>query len=252
VTLLIVAGLLWLGLHIGVSGTRLRDGVVGTIGEKRFQGGFSLLSLAFLVLLVFGYRAADTTPLWYAPAWFVAVVDVVMLAALLLLVAGVIPPRGAGDGPRGIFRITRHPLMGAIGLWSGTHLLANGDTASLVFFGTFVLTVLVGIPSMDAKLARRDPAKTSTLCAATSRIPFAAIIAVEPTWSSGRSAGCRQLPASSPGRRCCISTSWSSAFPPSRSGKRPHGPCHRHGAARSREKSGPRASSSDAPPLAQE
>jgi len=65
--------------------------------------------------------------------------------------------------------------MGAIGLWSGTHLLANGDTASLVFFGTFVLTVLVGIPSMDAKLARRDPAKTSTLCAATSRIPFAAI-----------------------------------------------------------------------------
>ena len=74
-------------------------------------------------------------------------------------------------------RITRHPMMNAGGLWSGAHLLANGDTAALVFFGTFLLTVLVGVPSQDAKLARRDPLKWADLRVSTSRLPFVAILA---------------------------------------------------------------------------
>jgi len=176
-SLLIVAALLWLGLHIGVSGTGVRATLVGALGEGRFKGGFSLLALALLVLLIVAYAKADTTPLWFAPPWFVAVVDVAMLAALVLLAAAVIKPRGAGDGPRGIFRVTRHPMMSAAGLWAGAHMLANGDTASLVFFGTFLLTVLFGLPSADAKLVRREPAKAAALHPQTSRMPFAAILA---------------------------------------------------------------------------
>jgi uncharacterized membrane protein len=175
--LLVIAALLWLGLHIGVSGTNLRDRVVGAIGERAFKGVFSLFALGFLALLFFAYVGAPTASLWATPPWLVAVVDAAMLAALLLLAGGLIPPRGTGEGPRGMFRITRHPLMNALGLWSGAHLLANGDTASLVFFGAFLLTVLVGVPSQDGKLARRDPAKAAALHRQTSRLPFVAILA---------------------------------------------------------------------------
>jgi uncharacterized membrane protein len=99
-----------------------------------------------------------------------------MLLALVLLAAALIPPRGTGEAPRGVTRITRHPLMSSIGLWSLCHLLTNGDIASLVFFGTFLLTVLLGVPASDAKRARRDPAGADALFAATSAVPFGAIL----------------------------------------------------------------------------
>jgi uncharacterized membrane protein len=175
--LLIAAALLWLGLHVGVSGTPLRGVVVRAIGEKPFASVFSLLAAVFLVLLILAYRWADTVPLWFAPPWLVAVIDAVMLIALFFFVAAFIRPRGAGEGPRGIARVTRHPLMTAFGLWSTAHLVANGDTASLVFFGTFLLTVLLGVPAQDAKLGRRDPVKAAAQFPTTSQLPFAAILA---------------------------------------------------------------------------
>jgi uncharacterized membrane protein len=176
-TLLFIAALLWLAIHLGLSGTRLRDRVAGVTGERGFPGLFSLLAIGAIGLLIYAYRESDTLPLWYAPSWLVATVDAVALLAFVLFAAAVIPPRGSGPAPRGIFRVTRHPMMCAIGLWSGAHMVANGDTAALVFFGTFLLTVLFGIPSQDAKQARRDPAKAAMLQGATSRVPFVAIVA---------------------------------------------------------------------------
>lgn len=179
---LALAALLWLAIHLGLSGTRLRDRAVATVGEKPFAGLFSLLALASLVLLILAYRGADTTPLWYAPGWLIGVIDALMLSAFVLLAAAAIPVRGKGrsaqgEEPRGIARVTRHPMMSAAALWAALHLLANGDSASLLFFGALLLTVLFGLPSIDAKFARRDPARAGALHAATSILPFAAIAA---------------------------------------------------------------------------
>jgi uncharacterized membrane protein len=44
-----------------------------------------------------------------------------------------------------------------------------------VLFGTLLVTALTGMRSIDAKLARRDPAYWQALSAATSILPFAAI-----------------------------------------------------------------------------
>ena len=55
--------------------------------------------------------------------------------------------------------------------------VGNGDSASVVFFGAFLVTALAGMPSIDAKLARRDPATWQALSAATSVVPFGAIAA---------------------------------------------------------------------------
>jgi uncharacterized membrane protein len=77
--------------------------------------------------------------------------------------------------PRGIQRVTRHPMLWSFALWAAVHIIGNGDSAAIVFFGTFLVTSLAGMPSIDAKLARRDPATWRTLAAATSIVPFAAI-----------------------------------------------------------------------------
>lgn len=175
--LLILAALLWLGLHVGVSGTRLRDALVGALGEQRFRGLFSVAALLLLALLIYAFHAAPGATLWVAPPWLVGIVDVAMLLALMLLAAGLIPARGTGEGPRGIFRVTRHPLMSSLGLWSLVHILANGTTDALVFFGAFLLTVLLGLPASDAKFRRREPARAAAVLAATSAVPFAAILA---------------------------------------------------------------------------
>ena len=106
-----------------------------------------------------------------------------MLVAFVLFVASVSqrnPTMVSGETamarpPRGIHRITRHPMLWSFALWAAVHIIGNGDSAAIVFFGTFLVTALAGMPSIDAKLARRDPATWQALSAATSIVPFAAI-----------------------------------------------------------------------------
>lgn len=180
--LLIVAALVWIFIHLGISGTRLRDVVVTRIGEGSFRGAFSLLSILTIVFLVRAWSAAETTPLWYAPEWLRWVLVAVMLVAFLLFVASVSRPNPTMVGsetnaqpPRGIQRVTRHPMLWSFALWAGVHIIGNGDTAAIVFLGAFLVTALAGMPSIDAKLARRDPPTWQALSAATSIVPFVAI-----------------------------------------------------------------------------
>jgi uncharacterized membrane protein len=83
----------------------------------------------------------------------------------------------AAAEPRGIQRITRHPMMVAFTTWAAVHVVGNGDTASLLFFGAFLVTTLAGMPSIDAKLAARAPDAWARLAATTSILPFGAILA---------------------------------------------------------------------------
>ncbi len=182
-SLLILAAAFWLFLHIGVSGTRLRDAVVVRLGERRFLAAFSIISALLIVLLVMAWRRADTTFLWSAPAWLRWILAALMLVAFVLFMAShkrnptAVGSRGLGEEPRGIQRVTRHPMLWSFTIWGLVHVTANGDTAALVFFGTFLLTALAGMPSIDAKLARRNPAAWRSFAAKTSILPFGAILA---------------------------------------------------------------------------
>ena len=182
-TLLIIAALVWLGIHFGIAGTRVRDAIVTRIGEQPFRGLFSLLTIISIVFLVRAWSASPTTPLWYAPDWLRWVLVAAMLPAFLLFVASVSqrnPTMIGGEAAitqqaRGIVRITRHPMLWSFALWAAVHIIGNGDTSAIVFFGTFLVTALAGMPSIDAKLARRDPTTWQLLSAATSIVPFVAI-----------------------------------------------------------------------------
>ncbi len=186
---LILAAACFLGIHIFISGTRLRDVFVNAIGEKAFAGVFSLLSLATIVWLAMAYnRASDETftLLWTTEPWWQHVAMTVILLASILVVVGITTksPTAAGAGElvddpnaaKGILRITRHPFLWGVQLWALAHIAMNGDLSSLIFFGTFAVLALIGPPSIDAKRKRALGERWDTFAARTSNVPFGAIL----------------------------------------------------------------------------
>ena len=181
---LVLMALLWVGVHVGLAGTALRGVLAARLGEGGFRLAFSLLSVGSIVLLVSAWQGAETTPLWFAPAWLRWVLAFAMLPAFVLFAAShrrnptaVGGEARLGEEARGIQRVTRHPMLWSFAIWAAVHMLGNGDTASLVFFGAFLVTALAGMPSIDAKLARRAPQGWPLLAATTSILPFGAIAA---------------------------------------------------------------------------
>ena len=59
---LVAAMAVFLAIHLFISGTRLRDVIVGAIGEKPYMGLFSLLSLGVIVWLAMAFNQAGAMP----------------------------------------------------------------------------------------------------------------------------------------------------------------------------------------------
>jgi len=182
---LLLAALLWVGLHVGIAGTRARAAIAARTGEGGFRAAFSLASAVAITLLVLAWRGAPTAPLWAVPPALGWVLVAAMLVAFILF-AGSLMTRNATsvgqDGalsaePRGVMRITRHPMLWSFALWAAIHVVGNGDAAAAVFFGAFLVTAAVGMPSLDAKVAARDPRGWAGFAARTSLLPFAAVAA---------------------------------------------------------------------------
>jgi uncharacterized membrane protein len=188
-TMLIAAAAFFLAIHFLVSGTRLRDAIVASIGERPYLGAFSLVSVAAIVWLVMSYNSAFAagTPLWWDLGAGVRHLGIIVVAlAFLLAVSGILTsnPTALGeegaiakdDVVQGVLRITRHPFLWGTALWAAFHLAANGDAASVVFFGTFLVLAVLGTYSIDAKRARKMGAAWTGFAAKTSNVPFAAIV----------------------------------------------------------------------------
>ncbi len=185
-TLLLLAAAVWVGVHVGIAGSSVRVWLTARIGEGGFRAAFSLVSVAAITLLIVSYGLAKNdglVVLWTAPVWLRWLLVFAMAPAFVLFVASVATPnptavggeRVMGQEPRGLLRVTRHPMLWSFAIWAAVHALGNGDLASLLFFGAFGVTALVGMPSIDAKLARRDPAGWAGIAGSTSILPFAAI-----------------------------------------------------------------------------
>lgn len=191
---LILAGLFFIAVHIGVAGTRLRDGVVAGLGVRGYMILFSLASLVGIWWLASSYKHADYVPLWGQPEWWKLVADVLMLPAFLLVVIGLLTPNPtavaqeklASRPPQGIVRVTRHPFLMGVALWAFLHLVANGDVASVLLFGALLVVAVAGPPSIDAKRRRSLGAGAwDAFAARTSILPFGAIAAGRNTLDVG-------------------------------------------------------------------
>jgi len=181
---LAIAGGGFFAIHVGISGTAMRDRIALRLGDRGFQIIYSILSFLLLIWMIGGYRNAPSLVLWDITVLKMLPV-VVGPIATIFLVAAYSSPNATGVGgegvlkgenpDRGIFRVTRHPLLVGIALWASAHMMANGDVASLMLFGALLATCLLGPASIDAKLRRRAPEDFERLAAVTSIIPFAAI-----------------------------------------------------------------------------
>jgi uncharacterized membrane protein len=180
----------FIGLHVGLSATGLRGAAVRLTGEVAYRGIFSVASVAALAWLVISFGAArgdpSNTELFAPQAWAHHVTHAVMLASFLLVVSGLLTPGPTTAGfegslaksepATGILRITRHPFLWGVFLWSVAHLISNGDRASVMLFGGLGLMVLLGTRSIDRKSSLRDPDGWARFSAVTSNLPLAAII----------------------------------------------------------------------------
>jgi uncharacterized membrane protein len=184
---LVVAAAFLLASHYGISSTPLRAWLVARIGERPYLALYSLVALGAVIWLIFAYRRAPYVELWPTAAWSAWLLLIVMPFASLLLVCGVstLNPTAVGapatldqaEPARGILRVTRHPFMWGVALWALAHMVANGDAAAVVLFGTFAVLALVGTLLIDHKFRARRGVEWQRLAAATSNLPFVAIAA---------------------------------------------------------------------------
>ncbi|MFZ2170714.1 MAG: NnrU family protein [Methylococcaceae bacterium] len=184
-TQLILAALFFITLHIGVSGTSARGRAIEKLGENVYRAAFSLLSLLGIVWLAHAYRVAGYIETWGQLVWFKPIAALLMLVAFLLVVLGIMTPNPMAvggenllmaDAPaRGIHRVTRHPFLWGVAVWAFVHMIANGDAASLVLFGSLLVLVFAGMISIDAKRKKTCGRHWDSYAAATSIIPFQAI-----------------------------------------------------------------------------
>lgn len=181
---LIAACAYFLLIHFAVSGTRLRDVLTGVLGEKPYRGLFSLASIIGIAWMIYAYRHAPLIPTWGFVAGFRPVAYVLVFIAFLFAVIGIMTPSPTQVGmeskldpamARGMVRITRHPFLWGVGLWAATHLVVNGDQASLILFGTLLVLAIGGTAAIDAKRRRKFPEKWPSFAQATSSVPFVAI-----------------------------------------------------------------------------
>ncbi len=182
---LTLAALAFIGIHLGVSGTLLRDRVVSRIGLRAYMVAFSVASVAAIIWLVAAYQAAAYVPTWGQLEWWKPFAIALMLPAFLLVIIGLTTPNPTSVAqedlvdrpPQGIVRITRHPFLVGVAIWSAVHLIGNGDVASLLFFAALLIVAAAGTVSIDAKRRRVLGAKAWDVFASrTSIVPFAAIL----------------------------------------------------------------------------
>ncbi|MCE2510853.1 MAG: NnrU family protein, partial [Alphaproteobacteria bacterium] len=183
-TVLIYACLLFVGSHVLLSSTPLRERLARLFGESGFFGLYVIVALLTLGWMTVAFFDAPNVALWEDPLWGRGLLFLLMPLVCVLLVAGLTSknPTMAAIGRLdpvenvpGIFRITRHPVMWALALWSGGHVLANGDKASLLFFGSFFTLSLAGPFLIERKKRAKGGPAWETFVAKTSILPFAAI-----------------------------------------------------------------------------
>jgi uncharacterized membrane protein len=182
---ILLAGIFFVGIHLLIAGTPLRDKLVGVLGERGYLGLFSLLSLSGIVWLCWAWSASSLETPWWSTSALRPLVLVAMFFAFQLVVVGLTtksPTATGGEGmleseepATGILRITRHPFLWGVALWGLCHLLVNPDPPAFLFFGALLVLAVLGPRSIDAKRARKHGEAWTRFAAVTSNLPFAAI-----------------------------------------------------------------------------
>ncbi|MFT5743550.1 MAG: putative membrane protein [Paracoccaceae bacterium] len=151
----------------------MRAKLVATLGPRGFTIGYSILSLGVLIWLIGAASRAPYVALWDWAVWQNLIVLAVMAFVIALLALSIGRPNPFSFGGArndmfdpemaGIVAVFRHPLLVALALWAMAHMIANGDLAHVVLFGTFAGFALVGQRIIDRRKQRQMGAQWGEL-----------------------------------------------------------------------------------------
>ncbi len=180
----------FVGTHFALSHP-LRAPLVARLGERGFLLLYSLVAAGTLYWLVQAYRAIAPTPmLWPVGDAIWAAASAVMLVASVLFMGSLVrnPALVTGGAPaavpaeaRGVYAVTRHPMMWAFALWGLVHIAVYPVAANIVLAGAIVVLALVGAALQDAKKLRAVPGWRAWT-ERTSFMPFGAVLRGQARW----------------------------------------------------------------------
>ena len=158
----------------------LRGPLVARLGEKGFAIVYSLVAIASFGGAVQLWRQIPKQRLWDTPAGAYIPALAAMLVAAIFFVGSVSSPNpammpGVKGEPKGLQRISRHPMMWSFAIWAAVHIVMTADPRTIVLASGVAVLALFGTVMQDGKKKAQNPAYAAHM-ARTSHFPFLAIL----------------------------------------------------------------------------
>ncbi|MFC4763705.1 NnrU family protein [Dyella koreensis] len=133
--LLILGLVLFLGIHsIRIFANDWREQLLARLGEKKWKGLYSVISIVGFVLLIYGFGQARLQPvLLYVPPMWLRHLNALFTLIAFILIAAAYVPNNHFKARLG------HPMLAGVKTWAFGHLLATGMLHDVVLFGAFLL-----------------------------------------------------------------------------------------------------------------
>ncbi len=159
--LIFLAGLLlFLGVHsVRIFAEGWRERQRRKLGADTWRGIYAALSLVGMVLLIWGYSLVRDTPtwVWIPPLGMRHAASLFNLLAFILLAAAYVPGNA-------IKAKVHHPMVAGVKLWAVAHLMANGNLAHIILFGSFLAWAVadfIAARKRDRRSLSSQPAATT-------------------------------------------------------------------------------------------
>jgi uncharacterized membrane protein len=170
----LIAGLvLFLGVHsVRIFANDWRSAQLAQRGEAVWKLGYSALSIAGFVLIIWGYGLARQSPmvLWPTPRGMNHLAALLTLLSFVLLVATYVP-RNA------IKAKLRHPMILGVKVWALAHLLANNTLADLLLFGSFLIWAMLSFRAARQRDRQQPPVRLASNVLATAATVVVGVVA---------------------------------------------------------------------------
>lgn len=159
----------------------LRAPLVARLGNGGFAILYSVVALGSFGAAVQLWRQIAPARLWDTPASLYLPALIAMLIAFILFVGSVSAPNpammpGVKGEPKGVQRITRHPMMWSFVIWAVVHIALTADPRTIVLASGIATLALIGTLMQDIRKKAQNPAY-GTHMARTSHVPFVAMLA---------------------------------------------------------------------------
>lgn len=146
-----------------------RENLAFKLGENRYRGIFALLIVLGLVLIVFGWKSTTPSAVYTPPVAPGLLPSALVLVALILFFAS----QMGGY----LKRVLRHPQMIGTLIWATSHLLTNGDSRSLILFGSLAVWSV-----LEIVLSNRRDGPRAELPAASAKFDVIAVVVGAVAW----------------------------------------------------------------------